>query len=118
MDLEEFRENFDHSRHFAKYLRLFANLPDNSRILREVNPIGAFSYDQWATARILYEIGAFRAMYFNANRGEKVDPIEPPEIFVPDKIREIMDEYEATQKAQKAAQAEISRDFWTEFNGI
>ena len=57
-------------------------------------------------------------MYYNGNRDKNAKPMPAPKFFIPEKIREMMDEYDAAQKAQKSAQADISRDFWREFNGI
>ena len=86
--------------------------------MRKKNPGSEFNFEQQTFSRILFAIENFSAMYYNGNRDKNAKPMLAPKFFIPEKIREMMDEYDAAQKAQKSAQADISRDFWREFNGI
>lgn len=104
---------------FAKYLRLFANLPADSRIMMELVPAGSFDYKQQLMSRLLLQLELFKTMYYNSNRdSKKSDPMPSPEMFVPDYIQVEVDREAEIQKEKAEETAEVSRDFWMKRNGI
>lgn len=99
---------------FLRYARLFANLPSDSRIMKEVSPAGDWTWNNETQSRVLYELSQVKAILYNSKRGKGQKPIKSDEQFQPDYVKDLKEEYLKWKKEQEVQKEDIDamRAFW------
>ena len=94
---------------FLRYARLFSNLPAESRIMREYDPMGGWSWNDEVQSRILAKIEAVEVALYNINRKKNAKPIEPSPQFEPDYVKRAKKNHEKREKAEKAERLKVEK---------
>ncbi len=99
---------------FARFSRLFINLPPESRIMRKVCPAVSWSWDDEVSSRILYSLGVISAQIANMGLKKGAKRIKPDEQFQPDYITKAKKEYVERKKMEKmqTRDVEAMKEFW------
>lgn len=103
---------------FLRYMRLFDNLPAESRIMKKLFPAGSWTWRDETMSRILGELSELKAITFNAKRKKGQKAIKPDPQFQPDHVKDAKQEYIEFQKKQRKdkAQIELAKNFWQSRN--
>lgn len=94
---------------FLRYARLFSQLPPESRIMRDIDPMKGWSWNDEVQSRILAKIDELIVTYANANRKKGARPIELNPQFQPDYVARAKKDYQKREEHEKAERQQLEK---------
>lgn len=102
-----------------RYLRLFSELPPDSRCIIRLSPVESWSVSDETNSLILQELRTISSSYYNTHRKKGAKSIKVTEQFQPEYVKTAKEEYRKHIDGEKSNDIDDdTKAFWEHRTGI
>lgn len=114
IDLDQYyRQKILNGNGMLRYLRLFSELPLDSRCIKTISPVESWSFADEMASLMLHQLRVLNAAYFNVHKTKTAKKMKVDDQFQPEYVKKAKDDYREAQDEKSAKDIdEGTKEFW------